>query len=107
MPPYRVAFAPRAEAQLDQLYAYIAANAGEPTADRYVSAIIEHCMVLATFPERGTKRDEIRPDLRTIGYKRSVTIAFTVDHIGKAVTILGIFYGGQNYGAMLEDDETE
>jgi len=107
MPLYRVAFALRAEAQLDQLYSYIADNAGEAAADHYVGAIVKHCMALAAFPERGTKRDDIRPNLRTMGYKRRVTIAFSVNHIDEAVTILGIFYGGQNYSAILEGDKSE
>jgi toxin ParE1/3/4 len=35
-------------------------------------------MALATFPERGTRRDDILPGLRTIGFERRATIAFRV-----------------------------
>ncbi|MGB5087418.1 MAG: type II toxin-antitoxin system RelE/ParE family toxin [Methylocystis silviterrae] len=58
---------------------------------------------LETFPERGTRRDDLRPGLRTIGFRRRVTIAFAVET--DAVTIIGIFYGGQDLEAALQIDE--
>jgi plasmid stabilization system protein ParE len=57
---------------------------------------------LGTFPHRGSLRDHIRPGLRVIGFRRRVSIAFTVDQ--DAATILGIFYGGQDYEAALRDE---
>ena len=39
---------------------------------------IDGCQRLSTFPERGTRRDDLRPGMRTLGYRRRVTIAFTV-----------------------------
>jgi plasmid stabilization system protein ParE len=45
---------------------------------RYLDRIEEACMALATFPKRGTRRDDILPGLRTIGFERRVTIAFRV-----------------------------
>ena len=44
-------------------------------------------------------RDDIRPGLRTISYRRRVIVAFTVD--ATDVTILGIFYGGRDYRSAL------
>ena len=41
--------------------------------------------------------------LRTIGFRRHVTIAFTVE--ADAVTIIGIFYGGQDYESDQHDQE--
>jgi toxin ParE1/3/4 len=46
-------------------------------------------------------RDEIRPGLRTFGFRRRVTIAFDV--APGAVIILGIFYGGQDLVAAFEE----
>lgn len=104
MQRYAVVFTPRAQGQLDTLYATIAADAGEPRADNYVGGIVEACLSLATFPERGTKRDDIRPDLRTMGYARRVTIAFLVDVAANTVAIHGVFYGGQDFERSLGDD---
>jgi toxin ParE1/3/4 len=46
------------------------------------------------FPERGTRRDDLRPGLRIVGYRRRVTIAF---HVGDdSVTIDRVLYGGRD-----------
>jgi toxin ParE1/3/4 len=101
---YAVVLTPRAQRQLDALYATIAADAGEPRADHYVGGIIEACLSLANFPERGTKRNDIRANLRTMGYARRVTIAFSVDAVAKTVAVHGVFYGGQDFERSLGDD---
>jgi toxin ParE1/3/4 len=45
----------------------------------------------------------LRPGLRTIGFRRRVTIAFAVE--AEVVTIIGVFYGGQDFeGAWLIDE---
>ena len=54
------------------------------------------------FPERGTRRDDLRPGLREIGVGRRATIAF---HVGAGtVTIDRILYGGRDFGAAFDDD---
>ncbi|MBO3462846.1 type II toxin-antitoxin system RelE/ParE family toxin [Aetokthonos hydrillicola Thurmond2011] len=103
MKQYRVLFSPRAEQQLGDLYSYIADRSGEERADRFISGIVTFCQNLSIFPERGTKRDDLRPGLRIIGFARRVTIAFSVG--GDRVMIHGIFYGGQDYEAVMEEDE--
>jgi toxin ParE1/3/4 len=101
-----VNFAARTISQLTELYAYIADRGGEARADRFVGGIIDCCRALETFPERGTKRDDIYPNLRTLGYARRVTIAFTVDPAAATVVIHGVFYGGQDFEQLLRDSET-
>jgi len=76
MKQYAVIFSPRAEEQLGNLYIYIAEHAGKEQAERYVSSIVEFCQRLSTFPERGTKRDDVRLGLRIIGYTSSDTWHF-------------------------------
>jgi len=105
MKHYAVAFTPRAERQLDSLYAYIAEHSGETRATDFVGGIIADCLALSTFPERGTKRDDIRPNLRTMGYARRVTIAFSVDLAATLVTIHGVFYGGQDFEPILRNED--
>jgi toxin ParE1/3/4 len=68
----------------------------------YTDAIIDYCDGLATFPERGTQRDDILPGLRVIGYRRGATIAFAIRR--QTVVILGVFYGGRDYEAALKDE---
>lgn len=100
--PIPVVFAPEAEAQLTALYRYIAAAASPAVAANYTDAIVTYCESLQTFPQRGNRRDDIRPGLRVTHYKKRTIIAFAVE--GELVSILGVFYGGQDYATLLNPD---
>ena len=73
---YRVVFRPRAEADLFALYRHIAGEAGHGIAGRYIDRIEAACLALESFPHRGTRRDDIRPGIRMIGFERRATIVF-------------------------------
>jgi len=75
---HKVFFRRRAEDRLTKLYDYIAGQSSPQTAIDYVARNRLACMALATFPERGRRRDDILPGLRAIGFERRVTIAFRV-----------------------------
>ena len=89
-----VVFAPEARDDLLELYDFIAERSGEVRARTYTERIVTYCLGLATFPERGTRRDGFRPGLRTVGFGRRVTIAFHV--VGDKVTIDRVLYGGRD-----------
>ncbi len=99
---HRVVFSAEAEEQLASLYRYIAVAAAPSVALRYTEAIVQYCESLETFPHRGTRRDDIRPGLRTTNYRKRTVIAFTVD--AEVVSMLGVFYGGQDYESLLQDE---
>jgi plasmid stabilization system protein ParE len=105
MKSYTVIFTPRALRQLAGLYTHIADRSGEARAESFTGRIVADCRSLATFPERGTKRGDIRPNLRTKGYARSVTIAFSINAATDTVAIHGIFYGGQDFETVLRDTD--
>lgn len=98
---HRVVFSPEAQEQLVELYRYIAEAASPVIAARYTEAIVSYCEGLSTFPLRGTKRDDERPGLRITNYKKRVVIAFNVD--AAVVSVIGIYYGGQDYETILHD----
>ena len=102
---YRVVFSPEAAEQLAELYRYLAEAAAPDVAAQYTEAIVSYCESLRTFPLRGTQRDDVRPGLRITNYKKRAVIAFDVD--AEVVTIIGVFYGGQDYETILRDDDTE
>lgn len=102
---YRVVFAPEALEQLTDLYRYIAAAASPDVAAKYTDAIVSYCEGLENFPHRGTKRDDVRAGLRITHYKKRAVIAFDVD--AQRVSIIGVFYGGQDYESILQDDTEE
>jgi toxin ParE1/3/4 len=99
---YSVRYASRAEEQLDSLAIYIEQRSSEQIAVGFVNGIVDYCESLAGFPLRGIRRDDVRPGLRITNYRKRVVIAFDVD--GRFVNILGIFYGGQNYEVLLEEE---
>jgi toxin ParE1/3/4 len=99
---YRVVFSPEAQDQLTALYLYVAAAASPDIAARYTDAIVSQCESLQTFPHRGVPREDVRPGLRVTHHKKRTVIAFDVE--GELVSILGIFYGGQDYKTILQDD---
>ncbi|WP_349237740.1 hypothetical protein [Novosphingobium sp. SG707] len=66
---------------------------------------MEHCEGLAAFQHRGTPRDDIRPGLHTIPFRRRVIIAYAVD--AHQVAILGVYYGGQDFAAGWAGDEQQ
>lgn len=68
----------------------------------YTDGIVRYCESLSTFPQRGTQRDDVRLGLRITHYKKRAVIAFAVT--AEEVFILGVFYGGQDYETMLQDD---
>ena len=96
---FEVSFRPLAEADLADLYSYIARQGGLGAAGAYIDRIEAACQSLQTFPERGMRRDDISPGLRTIGFERRATIAFRIK--GREVIILRVFCGGQEYERVL------
>jgi toxin ParE1/3/4 len=100
---YRVAFTRRAQADLLGLFDYLADRFDLTNARRYVEQIETACLNLGTMPNRGTEHFDLRPGLRTIGFRRRVTIAFRVKE--DQVTILRILYGGRSVELAISIDE--
>jgi toxin ParE1/3/4 len=101
----KVFFQPRAEADLLALYRYIAETSGLDVAGHYIDRIEVACLSLATFPNRGTKRDDLAPGLRTIAFERRVTIAYRV--LKTRVQIVTIGYAGRDFESELRSGETK
>jgi toxin ParE1/3/4 len=97
---YEIIFDRAAQQDLISIFEYIEDRAGPAIAGNFTTKLYQHCRKLEHTPERGTRRDDLRRGLRTIGYRRRATILFEVDHAQHHVIILGIYYGGRNY----EDD---
>lgn len=99
MKRFEVVFRPRAEADLFELYRYIAAESGPSVAGGDIDRIEAACLQLEVFPERGSRRDDIRPGLRLLGFERRVTIVFQVTEA--EVVIARILYGGRDHEQAL------
>jgi toxin ParE1/3/4 len=101
MKEYSVVFAPEAAAQLTELYNFIAEKTSGDAALRYTTDIVDYCAAMKNFPHRGHQRDDIRPGLRITNFKGNAVIAFAVDDAAMMVSIIGVFYGGQDYASAL------
>ena len=96
-----VIFAPEARADLFQLYETIAGPAGRLVALAYVERLEAFCLKLDLASERGRMRDDLRPGLRITGFRRRVTVAFSVDE--DRVMILRLFYGGHDWERAFDE----
>lgn len=103
-PSRHVVYSRQAQGHLADLYRWIADESGFPNrALLYVSAPMDRCEALGDFPMLGHARDDIRPDLRTVGFRRRAAIAFAVTD--EAVEILGVYYGGRDHETLLRTDK--
>ena len=97
MKPRTVVYAPEAAQDLLGLFDHIADAASPSIAAGYLGRIRVWLEGFSTASERGTRRDDVRPGLRIIGFERRLTVAFTVNE--DSVVIQRVFSGGQNWGA--------
>ena len=102
---YRIVFDPAADADLAELYDYVAARAGRMGGRRYINLIIEHCAGFENFPQRGMRRDELGHGIRIVGFRHRASIVFRID--GNLVTIMRILHRGKSLGEHSSDDEDD
>jgi len=89
-----------AEAELDDIWAYIAKQSQSiETADRVVDSITDRSFLLARYPHLGRRRDEeLRPGLRTFPVGEYIII-YRVE--GDDVLILHVIRGSRDIEALL------
>ena len=81
----------RARADLLRIWLYVAEDS-ESAADRLLEVIEEKIMRLAVFPEMGSPRDDIRPDIRSLVHGRYL-VFYRYDPIDDRVRVLTIVEG--------------
>jgi toxin ParE1/3/4 len=99
----RVRVTPAAREDLTGISRSLAEHAPPERARTWVRHLRAHLTGFAILPERGTRRDDLRPGLRTVGYRRRVTIAFIVTDA--EVVILRVLYAGRDIGAALREPD--
>lgn len=97
-----VLYTPEAEDDLISMYDHFAAAASSNVALGFLRRVRTWLDGFSAASERGTRRDDIRPGLRTIGFRRRLTVAFTVT--SDTVVILRVLYGGQEWEAALKEE---
>ncbi|MGR9244945.1 type II toxin-antitoxin system RelE/ParE family toxin [Rhizobium leguminosarum] len=89
----KVVFRPRAEKDLLDIYAFIAAD-NSMAAMEFIRRLRQICHGLKDMPERGAPREDFAPGVRILVFERRVTIAYRV--VNDRVQILRLFYAGRN-----------
>jgi toxin ParE1/3/4 len=49
-------------------------------------------------------REDIRPGVRLTHHQGRTVVAYAVDEAARTVSIVGVFYGGQDHGGALSTD---
>ncbi|WMT87567.1 type II toxin-antitoxin system RelE/ParE family toxin [Pelagibacterium sp. 26DY04] len=101
MSVYRVIYSPEADKDLADLYQYLATEASAQIANAYLGRLMDLCETLAHHPYQGVSRPDLRPGIRMLAHRRNVMIAYSV--YDDRVDIIGIFSGGRDYSAILQD----
>ncbi|MGO7985170.1 type II toxin-antitoxin system RelE/ParE family toxin [Rhizobium leguminosarum] len=89
----KVVFRPRAEKDLLDIYAFVAAD-NSMAAMEFIRRLRQICHGLEDMPERGAPREDFAPGVRILVFERRVTIAYRV--VKDRVQILRLFYAGRN-----------
>ena len=91
---------PEAEADLDELWYYVATNGSVDVADRLTDSITTRFVLLGTHPRAGRHRDDLRPGVRVFPVGEYV-ILYRVD--GNDVLIQRVVRGSRDIEALMRE----
>ncbi len=89
---------PEAEAELDEVWLYIAGHSSAETADRFIDRLTGAFLMLGVHPYAGRARDELRGGYRSFPVGEFL-IFYRVE--GRSVLILRVVHGHRDVDAML------
>jgi len=91
--------APEAEADLDDIWCYIAKSSSLEVADRIIEFLADRFHILANHPYIGRRRDhELRPGLRSLPVRDYIILYLIED---EDVLILRVLRGSRDITALL------
>jgi plasmid stabilization system protein ParE len=105
MNTYSVIFSSGAREDIAELAEYLASKSSPEISGRYIEGLILECESLSLTPHRGTKRSDLRPNMRVIGHQRSAAIVFRIEEDMRAVVILAVMYRGLKYQDVLARED--
>jgi len=98
---HRLVYRPRAEEDLEAIYRFIGQDS-PARAFSFIERIQKRCDLLRDAPEQGRARPDLGPRLRIVSYGRSIVIAYQITK--NTVEVVRIFYGGQDYEAVMSSE---
>jgi len=88
-----------AEADLEEIWDYIAANSVE-SAKRLIRDLIQKFQMLAENPQIGRAHEEFMLNLRSFAYKKYIIFYFPIEN---GVEIYRVIHGARNIEDLFED----
>jgi toxin ParE1/3/4 len=93
--------APEAEADLDEIWFYVASHSSTETADRLVDSLTTRFFLLSTHPRAGRQREDLWPGMRMFSVGNYVVL-YRVD--GMDVVIDRVVHGSRDLEALFDDE---
>ncbi len=72
---------------------YLAVRFSPSNAALYIERVFSACHKIGLAPYRGTKRDDVRAGICSVGFERRISILFEIEL--ETVIILGVSYAGR------------
>ena len=94
----RLVFRPEAEADLVEIYDYIAEDS-PVQAGKFVALIRSKCEPLRQYPQMGRSRDDLRPGLRSLTVERYLMIYRALEDV---VEIVSVVHGSRDIAALFQ-----
>ena len=101
MTPRAVVYSAAFIDDLAAIEAWIAERAGDHVALNYMRRLDMYCSRFDLAAQRGAPRDDLRPDLRVIGFEKRIELLFSITP--DRVEFLRAFYGGQDWEGDLSE----
>ncbi|MEL6964765.1 MAG: type II toxin-antitoxin system RelE/ParE family toxin [Pseudomonadota bacterium] len=95
---YRLLFHPAYEQDVVGMVRFIAENAGQDAALKAADRADQALAMIADKPHLAAPRNNVLAGLRIGLFRHSGVIPYLVDDTEKEAFILGVFYGGQEWG---------
>jgi toxin ParE1/3/4 len=96
----QILFTPLAAEDLQQIWLYIAENAGRETAKKFLSEIKKKCETAAKFPESGRARHEFIINLRSIPFKNYVIFYLPLKD---GIEVLRVLHGSRDIKQVFDE----
>jgi toxin ParE1/3/4 len=93
----RVLKRPQAEADLDDIWWYIAQDSPQ-NADRFLDRIHDKCLVLAEFPQMGVVQDDLKPNLRSFSVGNYLIFYFPIEG---GIDVVRVLQGARDIEGVL------
>jgi plasmid stabilization system protein ParE len=91
---YGLVYSAASQRDIEKIRRYITMKSSARVAANYLDALAEFCGTLCVSPHRGQERAHVRKGLRSVGFKRRVSVIFSVSEKQQTVRIARFWYAG-------------